>query len=196
MNKPAGVVTTRSDELGRKTVYDLLGEQGKWIFPVGRLDKETTGLLLLTNDHRLGEQLTNPASRIPKCYRVELDKTLTEGERNEIEGGLLVDDEQLLPATVTPVGDKLQSTQIDVTIYEGKNRQIRRMFESFGHTVLSLERISIGELHLGNLEIGKVRELTIAEMKSLTVSSDTSQDREANEKLKRDKEKLIIKEKK
>ncbi len=76
MNKPVGIVTTRSDERGRKTVYDLLGDVGQWIFPVGRLDKDSSGLLLFTNDHRLGERLTNPDSKVPKTYIVTLDKPL------------------------------------------------------------------------------------------------------------------------
>ena len=92
MNKPVGVVTTRSDERGRKTVYDLLGDAGQWIFPVGRLDKDSSGLLLFTNDHRLGERLTNPNSKVPKTYIVTLDKPLNENDASVMQKGMMLDD--------------------------------------------------------------------------------------------------------
>ena len=162
MNKPAGVVTTRSDERGRKTVYDLLPAGHRWLFPIGRLDKETSGLLLLTNDTRFGERLTNPLEKVPKTYRIRVDRLLEHAGARAMRSGMrLSDGTQLLPAEVS-----ISPAEPDVftmTIREGKNRQIRRMCETLGYTVLSLKRLSIGPVTLGNLAEGNVRPLTRAE---------------------------------
>jgi 23S rRNA pseudouridine2605 synthase len=155
MNKPAGVVTTRSDERGRATVYDLLGDVGRWVFPVGRLDKETSGLLLFTNDNRLGESLTSPASKAPKTYRVTLDADVAEGDLRVIRAGMRLAGERLLPALAASLGP----CEVELTIVEGKNRQIRRMFESLGHRVVALDRTAIGRLRAGSLPPGKWRHL-------------------------------------
>lgn len=166
MNKPPGLVTTRSDERGRATVYDLLGEVGRWVFPVGRLDKDTTGLLLFTNDNRLGESLTNPDARSPKTYRVTLDRDVLPGDLAAIRSGMQLGDAALLPAKVGPAGPH----RVSMTIVEGKNRQIRRMFESLGYDVLALERTAIGKLRAGSLEPGEWRELTLPEVDTLLKS--------------------------
>jgi 23S rRNA pseudouridine2605 synthase len=163
MHKPVGLVTTRSDEKGRPTVYDLLGEVGRWIFPVGRLDKETSGLLLFTNDNRLGELLTNPASKVPKTYRVTLDDEPGEGDLRTVRSGMRLGDERLLPALAERSGPR----QVDLTIVEGKNRQIRRMFASLGYEVVALERTAIGRFQAGTLAAGTWRKLTAAELKLL-----------------------------
>ncbi len=151
MNKPVGIVTTRSDERGRTTAYDVLGDVGKWVFPVGRLDKETSGLLLFTNDHQLGEQLTNPISKVPKTYVVELDTSISTEHVALMTKGMILDGNKLLPAKVK----KLKEHVIELTIYEGKNRQVRRMCETLGYEVVSLSRISIGEYKIGSLKIGE-----------------------------------------
>lgn len=156
MHKPAGVVTTRSDERGRKTVYDVLGETGKWLFPVGRLDKETSGLLILTDDHRLGERLTNPDSKVPKTYVAGLDREMSERDAERLRRGLTAGGESYLPALVRT---RRGSAEVEITIVEGKNRQVRRMCESLGYEVLSLVRTSIGRLTLGTLKPGEVRRL-------------------------------------
>lgn len=160
MNKPVGIVTTRSDERGRKTVYDLLGDVGQWIFPVGRLDKDSSGLLLFTNDHRLGERLTNPNSKVPKTYIVTLDKPLDEHDASVMRKGMMLDDERLQPAEIKI----LNHQSFEMTIHEGKNRQIRRMCESFGYTVCSLVRTQIGSFEIGNLPPGEIRQLTKKEI--------------------------------
>ncbi len=160
MNKPVGVVTTRSDERGRKTVYDLLGDAGQWIFPVGRLDKDSSGLLLFTNDHRLGERLTNPNSKVPKTYIVTLDKPLNENDASVMRKGMMLDDERLQPAEIKI----LNHQSFEMTIHEGKNRQIRRMCESFGYTVRSLVRTQIGSFEIGTLRPGEIRQLTKKEI--------------------------------
>ena len=151
MNKPSGLVTTRSDERGRPTVYDLLGDMGQWVFPVGRLDLETSGLLLLTNDNRLGESLTNPVSKVPKTYHVTLDKEVLAEHFLTIRAGMTIKGLQLLPAAISPLGKR----RVEMTIVEGKNRQIRRMFESLGYRVVGLDRTAIGSLSAGSLKPGE-----------------------------------------
>ncbi len=160
MHKPAGVVTTRSDERGRPTVYDVLGDAGEWLFPVGRLDKETSGLLLMTNDHRFGNRLTSPDSGIPKTYRVAIDRALAPGHSEAMRRGMLLDGLHLKPAVVT----LLDGNVLEVTIIEGKNRQIRRMFESFGYSVLSLHRLRIGSFTMEGLGPGEWRYLDRKEL--------------------------------
>jgi 23S rRNA pseudouridine2605 synthase len=163
MNKPTGVVTTRSDELGRPTVYDNLGENGQWVFPVGRLDKETAGVLIFTNDTHFGDRLTNPASHIEKCYEAVLDKPLKPEHQRLMESGMLLGTEQLLPVKVHMRGDR----RLELILTEGRNRQIRRMCESLGYAVESLCRIRFGTITLEELAPGAWRHLLPDEVTSL-----------------------------
>ena len=168
MHKPTGFVTTRSDERGRKTVYDILGEIRTWVFPVGRLDKDTSGLLILTNDNQFGERMTNPGSKVPKQYRVQLNKALASGHAQTMRSGMQIDGGKLLPA-----GIKIKENgMIEMTIHEGKNRQIRRMCESLGYEVLSLVRTGIGKFQLGGLKPGEWRHLSPKDLELLETSSD------------------------
>ncbi len=160
LNKPAGLVTTRSDERGRATVYDALGETGKWLFPVGRLDKDTSGMLVFTNDSRLGELLTNPRSRVPKTYTVGLDRRIADADLNAFREGMLLDGARLLPAVVS----RRKGNTIEMTIVQGKNRQIRRMCAQLGYSVVSLKRIRIGRCALGALKEGEWRYLSKEEL--------------------------------
>ena len=164
MNKPAGVVTTRADELGRRTIYDTLGEIGRWVFPVGRLDRETSGLLIMTNNHQLGERLTNPGSKIPKTYVAELNDKLPKDALRALEAGMILDGERLLPARIRDLGGR----KVEIAISEGKNRQIRRMFHQLGLKVVSLKRIRIGDLDLDGLKTGNWKYLTEDEVKLLS----------------------------
>ena len=175
-NKPSGVVTTRSDERGRKTVYDYLNAtqiKGKsHLFPVGRLDKETSGALLMTNDSQLGERLTHPDSKTPKTYHVVCEGKLVSKEIDALGNGILLSDGyKTLPAKVENIEHSSVTTTCEITIVEGKNRQIRRMFESVNHPVIQLKRISIGTLKLGGLPEGTLRSLTEKEIESLTKSA-------------------------
>ncbi len=178
MNKPADVVTTRSDERGRKTVYDILSaayrrtEDSGHIFPVGRLDKETSGALLMTNDSQLGETLTNPESKTPKTYEVICEGILTREVLSELAGGIVLDDGyRTLPATIAKMFSEGNVSQCEITVVEGKNRQIRRMFDAVGFPVIELRRIAIGSLKLGNLQPGQIRSLTKEEIAGLQSAS-------------------------
>jgi 23S rRNA pseudouridine2605 synthase len=166
LNKPVDVVTTRSDEKGRKTVYDLLGDIGQWVFPVGRLDKDTSGLLLMTNDTQLGNLLTSPETKIPKCYNVTIDKSILPEDVGKLQSGIVIGDEKFLPAII----NRIREYQIEVIIVEGKNRQIRRMFQSLGYKVISLSRTKIGRLTLKNLKPGEWKYLTQEEVNLLRSS--------------------------
>jgi 23S rRNA pseudouridine2605 synthase len=165
LHKPAGFVTTRSDERGRRTVYDLLPPGFPWVFPVGRLDKETSGLLLLTNDTKFGEAATNPERKVEKMYKVFLDHPLSEQDKQAMGAGMTLSDGTSLPgAVIRPVGG---TAGYEIGIKEGKNRQIRRMCESLGYEVQTLHRVSIGAILLGDLKEGKYRSLSIQERASI-----------------------------
>jgi 23S rRNA pseudouridine2605 synthase len=157
LNKPAGYVTTRSDELGRKTVYDLLPEAyaGGWLFPVGRLDKDSEGLLLMTDDGEWSNLLTDPDFHVDKIYRVKLDARPREDELQRFRAGIELDGTATLPAGVEPEG----GTWYRVRLTEGRNRQIRRMFHALGYKVKRLQRVAIGGFGLGDLPEGAVAEL-------------------------------------
>lgn len=173
LNKPIDVVTTRDDERGRKTVYDLLKgdhrlEGSGHLFPVGRLDKDTSGALLITNDSQLGEKLTNPESKFPKTYEVVCEGILTREIISEVAEGMELDDGyKTLPAKISKMFSENNISQCEITIVEGKNRQIRRMFESVGFPVIELKRIAIGSVRLGELQSGHTRKLTEDEVERL-----------------------------
>ena len=160
MNKPKGVICTVSDDRGRKTVMDLLPESVGRVFPVGRLDYETEGLLILTNDGDLAFQLTHPTSEIPKTYLVRIEGTMTEKDLNPIRSGVELDGVLTKKCKAHIVETDKAYTKVHITITEGRNRQVRRMFEAIGRTVSFLKRISIGKLKLTGLNRGEVRLLT------------------------------------
>jgi pseudouridine synthase len=167
MHKPRGVVTTRADERGRGTVYDLLPGGLPWVFPVGRLDLDSTGLLLFTNDTTFGERVTGPAAKVPKTYSVLLGRPLDESGAAAIRGGIvLTGGVRCRPAEVTIDPDDARACRLVIT--EGKNRQVRRMFEALGNPVVRLHRVAIGSVSLGHLKEGGVRELTPEEVAALS----------------------------
>lgn len=164
MNKPKGVICTVSDDRGRKTVMDLLPEGVGRVFPVGRLDYETEGLLILTNDGDLAFRLTHPTSEIPKTYMARIAGTMTEKDLNRIRSGIELDGVMTKKCKAHIVETNKAYTKVHITITEGKNRQVRRMFEAIGRTVEFLKRVSIGKLKLTGLDRGQVRKLTDEEI--------------------------------
>ena len=166
--KPKGYLTTYNDPQGRRTVYDLIQDVGQWLVPVGRLDQDTSGLLLLTNDTRFAELVTNPEYKIPKTYLVKTSTRLGDEQIEQLKKGVILSDGPTQPAVVERVRDSAKYSFVEITIREGRNRQVRRMIEAIGSKVLKLVRTEIGGLRIGDLPIGKHRELTQAEIKMLT----------------------------
>ena len=164
LNKPRGYVTTMQDEKGRPTVANLTAGVGTRVYPVGRLDMDSEGLLLLTDDGEFANQLTHPRHEIPKIYHVTLSKVLTKDEIAALRAPMELDGYRLQPVTVK----KLAPDTIQMNLYEGRNRQIRRMCEAAGLKVIRLQRIAIGDLGLGDLPLGRWRELTPDEIHYLT----------------------------
>ena len=164
MNKPKGVLSTVSDDRGRKTVMSLLPENVGRVFPVGRLDYETEGLLLLTNDGDLAFKLTHPRNEIPKTYMARIEGTMMEKDLNRIRSGVELDGVMTKKCKAHIVETNKAYTKVHITITEGKNRQVRRMFEAIGRNVELLKRVSIGSLKLTGLDRGEVRKLTEQEV--------------------------------
>ncbi len=170
--KPKGVITSHGDPGGRETIYQYLGGENRWIAPVGRLDKDTSGLLLLTNDTDFGEFITNPESEIPKTYRVKLNAIMSDQAIALLNSGVeMKRGDRAQPVSVRRLEDRGKYTWLDVVLTEGKNREVRRMMEAVGFKVLKLVRTGIGPLTLEGLEVGKWRELRPAEVASLRRSA-------------------------
>ena len=164
--KPAGYVTTRRDPQGRPTVYDLLPRDLPFMEPVGRLDLQSSGLLLFSNDTQLGARLTDPRSHVPKVYEVHLDAPIGTAEARKLARGVAIQGQTTRPATVELRGGN-PSHDVSVTLVEGRNRQVRRMFESIGRRVTSLCRVAIGPLRIEGLAEGKARALRTSEVRAL-----------------------------
>jgi pseudouridine synthase len=169
--KPAGYLTTYRDPDGRPTVYDLVAGVGTFVSPVGRLDLDTSGLLLMTNDTRLAERVTNPESHVTKTYLVKASALLTDAHLQQLRDGIELSDGPTRPADVVRVRDSGKYTHLEITITEGRNRQVRRMIEALGARVLKLVRVRIGPIAIGTLPIGRWRPLTVQEVAALTGES-------------------------
>ena len=165
--KPKGYLTTHKDPEGRPTVYDLISDITVWVVPVGRLDLDTSGLLILTNDTQFAERLTNPDHKIPKTYQLKASTLLTDQQIDQLRKGVTLADGPTRPAIVNRLRDAAKYTFLEITITEGRNRQVRRMVEAVGSKVLKLVRIAIGGVRIGELPIGKHRELTEEEVSHL-----------------------------
>lgn len=165
--KPTGYLTTYRDPKGRPTVYDLIADLGTFVSPVGRLDLDTSGLLLMTNDNQLAERVTNPESHVPKTYLVKASQRLTDEQLQRLRDGVELADGPTRPTRVRRVRDSEKYTHLEITLTEGRNRQVRRMIETLDATVLKLVRVKIGPIPIGGLEIGKWRSLTPAEVRAL-----------------------------
>lgn len=167
MNKPPGVITTMSDENGRETVIDLLPEKLKTLRPVGRLDMYSEGLLLLTNDGDLAQRLTHPSMHLPKTYEIKVKKAVTDAHLRKMESGVLLEDGMTLPAKVKVIERNNSYTEFQISITEGRNRQLRRMCAQLGYTVVRLRRTGIGRLQLGLIPTGSWRYLADDEIRLL-----------------------------
>ena len=167
MNKPRGVVTTSSDEKGRETVYDVLGKQGRWLAPVGRLDKASEGLLLLTNDSEWAAHVTAPETHLDKTYHVQIGSLVDEALLEKLRAGVVDDGETLRAKRVNLLRHGDKNSWLQIVLDEGKNRQIRRMLEHFDVEVLRLIRVAIGPLVLGDLAKGAHRKLTLSEKREI-----------------------------
>ena len=165
--KPQGYLTTWRDPEGRPTVYDLIRDARAWLAPVGRLDLDTSGLLLMTNDNDFAECLTNPDHKVPKTYQIKAGDRLTEEQIEHLRHGVELSDGPTRQAVVTRLRDGARHTFLEMTITEGRNRQVRRMLEAVGSKVLKLVRTAIGPLRIADLPIGKYRPMAPAEVDSL-----------------------------
>lgn len=165
-NKPKGYICSAKDEKGRKTIYDLVKVDNR-IFSVGRLDYNSEGLLLLTNDGDFANKLTHPTNHIDKEYVVTIEGEITEGELAVLRAGVVENGKRMPSAKVKLLGYQNKLSRLSVIIDEGQNRQIRRMFEAIGKNIVLLKRVAIGGLRLGGLERGKYRPLTDKELYSI-----------------------------
>jgi len=164
MNKPLGVITSVNDDRGRMTVVDIMSDVEERVFPVGRLDYNTSGLLLLTNDGDFANRIMHPGRRVDKTYRVRVAGNISKMKISVLRAGVRLGKFKTSPARVDVITWNRHSMILEVTIHEGKNRQIRRMFEAVGYPVQELERISIGNMKLGHLKPGQYRKLSRREL--------------------------------
>ena len=164
MNKPKGYVCTVKDDKGRKTVMDLLPQKAKRLFPVGRLDYDTEGLLILTNDGELTFKLTHPKNEVPKTYLVKTEKPVSDEDLNKLRSGVFIDGVKTKKCNVRLIETNKTCSKLHMTITEGRNRQVRKMFEAVGNCVDFLKRIKIGDLTLTGLNRGEVRQLSAREI--------------------------------
>lgn len=167
LNKPAGYVVTLSDPQGRPTVVDLIGGVGARLVPVGRLDAQTEGLLVLTDDGDLAHRVTHPSFELDKVYEVVARGVLSEADRVRLEAGIELDGRMTAPAAVRILSCSRGTTVAEITIHEGRKRQVRRMFEAVGHPVRGLRRTRVGPLALGDLQSGMWRLLSADELHEL-----------------------------
>lgn len=167
VHKPAGVVSTAREPGARPAVVELVADSKARLYPVGRLDADSTGLLLLTNDGALANRLTHPRYEVPKTYRARLRKPIADGDLKKLRGGVELEDGPTAPAEVRRLGER----EIEIVLREGRNRQVRRMAEAVGNEVASLRRVAFGPLALGRLPVGKARRLSDAEVEELRAAT-------------------------
>ena len=167
LHKPAGYVTTMDDPQGRPTVADLVPKVKVRVFPVGRLDYDTEGLLLLTNNGKVAQACVHPRYHVPKTYMVKVSGVCTDEEIRNLEDGVALDDGMTAPATVRKSGKAKVNSWLELTIHEGRKHQIKRMLEALGHRVVRIKRIRFGPIELGDLPVGASRFVTDAEANAL-----------------------------
>jgi len=180
LNKPAGFVTTMSDPERRPTVQDLLQGVKVRVYPVGRLDYNTEGLLLMTNDGDFAHLITHPKHEFPKTYLAKVKGVVDEKALNELEQGVYLDDGKTAPAKIKKIRKEEANSWLEITIHEGRKRQVRRMFDRVGHSVIKLKRVRTGTLTLGDLQEGSYRHLTtdeVSALKDLSGKADAGRER-------------------
>jgi len=170
LNKPFGYVSTLRDPEGRHTIRDLISDVKERVYSVGRLDFDSQGLLILSNDGELAYRLMHPRFHIPRTYKVTIEGPLSDTSVERLKKGIALDDGLTNPAHVRVIERGQERSVVRITIFEGRSREIRRMFEAVGHKTLKLIRIGYGSLHLGDLKVGKYRYLTNSEVKTLCTS--------------------------
>lgn len=168
LNKPRGVLTTMSDEKGRRCVADLIKDIPERVYPIGRLDRDSEGMLLLTNDGEFANHIMHPKKHVNKVYRVTVRPNITDQQVNKLETGIVLDGRKTAPAQVRVVTREEGRAVLEVVIREGRNRQIRRMCEAVGLEVARLKRVAIGGVKLGGLRSGMYRDLTDKEVQKLS----------------------------
>ena len=185
LHKPRGYITTSSDDRGRKTVMELIKDIPERVYPVGRLDKDSEGLLLFTNDGALANALTHPSHQVAKMYRVTVNPAATEEQVVALANGVVLDDgTKTLPAIIRVVAEDEDRTVMEMSIKEGKNRQIRRMCRAVGLDVARLSRKSVGAVKLGMLAPGKYRELKPSEILALKAAAEKAGRKNAQKPIK------------
>ncbi len=171
LHKPRGFITTMSDEMDRKCVAELIKDVKCRVFPVGRLDKDSEGMLLFTNDGDFANALTHPTKHVPKTYRVTVRPSVSEDQLTALTEGIIIDDRKTAPAEVHVVIKEENRVVLEIILYEGRNRQIRKMCEEVGLEVARLKRTAIGSIKLGMLKQGSWRHLTDDEVRKLMISA-------------------------
>lgn len=174
LHKPRGFITTMSDERGRKCVEELVRGMDAPVYPVGRLDRESEGLLLMTNDGDFANAVMHPSNHLPKLYRVTLRSPMTDEQKLQFEEGIMLDGRKTAPAKVRVVSSEKERCVVEITLFEGRNRQIRRMCEQLGLEVARLRRNAIGSIKLGMLPAGCWRYLTPIEVRNLVMATGTT----------------------
>ncbi len=181
LHKPRGFVTTMSDERDRKCVAMLVRDVGERVYPVGRLDKDSEGLLLMTNDGEFANEVAHPRRHVAKTYRVTVRPSVTEEQLNRFATGIEIDGRMTAPAKVKVLEQQPGRVVLEIVLYEGRNREIRKMCEALGLEVVRLKRIAIGPVRLGMLPQGKYRELTKEEIRGLLAESKKERRRERDD---------------
>lgn len=172
LHKPRGFITTMQDEQGRRCVAELVGDVGVRVYPVGRLDRESEGMLLMTNDGEFSNAMTHPTRHVPKTYRVTIRPKITDEQIAAFQSGIEIDGRMTAPAGIRILEKTEGRVVVEVILYEGRNRQIRRMFEELGIEVARLKRTAVGSVKLGMLPQGKWRDLTDDEVHKLMVAAE------------------------
>ena len=171
LHKPRGFITTMSDEMDRKCVAELIKDVPGRVYPVGRLDRDSEGMLLFTNDGEFANAMTHPTRHVPKTYRVTVRPSISEEQITKLMTGVIIDDRMTAPAEVRVITKQEGRVVLEIIIYEGRNRQIRKMCEEVGLEVARLKRTAIGSIKLGMLKQGAYRELTEDEVRKLMIAA-------------------------